>query len=165
MDKKTLKRKGLKNRERLFCFYFVDSLNAERSAQKAGYKNPDVSGQRLLLREEIIAYIKEVLSLRKELYSALSYCGYQKLAFSSVSDAVSLLFMESPDKEALENMDLFMVQEIKKPRDGALEIKFFDRVKALEKLSEQNVDDNGNMGLMDALNLGAQRLVEDNDEL
>ena len=33
-------------------------------------------------------------------------------------------------------MDLFNISEIKKPKDGAMEIKFFDRIKALEKLEQ-----------------------------
>ena len=34
----------------------------------------------------------------------------------------------------LENMDLFNISEIKKVKGGGVEIKFFDRIKALEKL-------------------------------
>ena len=48
--------------------------------------------------------------------------------------AISLLFMENPSVDKLKTMDLFSVAEIKRPKDGAMEIKFFDRLKALEKL-------------------------------
>lgn len=166
MDSKNKKKKGLKQREKLFCFYFVNTQSVELSAKKAGYKkNPLIKGQQLLNREDIVAEIKDLLSMQKELYSALANSGYQRLAFSSVSDAVSLLYMDSPDKKTLENMDLYMVSEIKKPRDGAMEIKFFDRIKALEKLSQQTgFDDGNNMGLLSALNLGAQNLKDGDDE-
>ena len=64
--------------------------------------------------------------------------GYRRLAFGKISDAVSLLYMENPSREQLEHMDLFLVSEIKRPKDGSMEIKFFDRLKALEKLTDDS---------------------------
>ncbi|MBQ8539001.1 MAG: terminase small subunit [Ruminococcus sp.] len=166
MDNKNKKRKGLKNKEIIFCYYFANTQSVELSAIKAGYrKNPLVTGQGLLYREDIKAKIKELMNSQKELYSSLATAGYQRLAFSSVSDAVSLLFMDSPDKKTLENMDLYMVSEIRKPRDGAMEIKFFDRIKALEKLCQlSSGDESKNMGLLSALNMGAENLSRGDDE-
>lgn len=60
--------------------------------------------------------------------------GYQRLAFGSIADAVKLLYMESPDPHTLEQMDFFCISEIRRPKDGAMEIKFFDRLRALERL-------------------------------
>lgn len=60
--------------------------------------------------------------------------GYERLAFGSTADAFKLLMGDSPPELLAENMDLFNVAEIKKPKDGAMEIKFFDRIKALEHL-------------------------------
>ena len=166
MDSKNKKKKGLKHREKLFCLYFVNTQSVELSAKKAGYKkNPFVAGQQLLLRDDIVAQIKDLVSKQKEVYSVIAECGYLRLAFSSVCDAVSLLYMDNPDKKTLENMDLYLVSEIRKPRDGATEIKFFDRIKALEKLSQQKSgDESMGLGLMDALALGAQNLSDGDDE-
>ena len=64
--------------------------------------------------------------------------GLTQLAFGDISDAVSLLYMS--DEEALEKLgelNLFNVSEIKRPKGGGMEIKFFDRIKACEKLREQ----------------------------
>ena len=64
--------------------------------------------------------------------------GLLQLAFGDVSEAVSLLYMS--DEEALEKLpqlNLFNVSEIKRPRGGGMEIKFFDRIKACEKLRER----------------------------
>ena len=63
--------------------------------------------------------------------------GLLQLAFGDVSDAVRLLYMS--DDEALERLpklNLFNVSEIKRPKGGGMEIKFFDRIKACEKLRE-----------------------------
>lgn len=62
----------------------------------------------------------------------MAAAGYQRLAFGSICDAISLLYKSDPSKEDLEGMDLFLVSEIKRPKDGSMEIKFFDRLKALE---------------------------------
>ncbi len=67
--------------------------------------------------------------------------GLTKLAFGDVSDAVSLLFLS--DEEALSKLpklNLFNVSEIKKPRGGGMEIKFYDRIKACERLREDAAD-------------------------
>lgn len=63
--------------------------------------------------------------------------GFRQLAFGTVQDAVALLFAD--DCEILEKLpeyNLFNISEIKKPKGGGMEIKFFDRIKALEKLWE-----------------------------
>ena len=63
--------------------------------------------------------------------------GYRRLAFGSVADAVRLLLTSDGDAPLdPETLDLFLVSEIKRPKAGGLEIKFFDRQKALDRLSE-----------------------------
>ncbi len=64
--------------------------------------------------------------------------GLRTLAFGSVNNAVSLLFAEDDENilEKLPNYNLYNVAEIKRPKGGGLEIKFFDRIKALEKMAE-----------------------------
>lgn len=62
--------------------------------------------------------------------------GYERLAYGGIADAVRLLFTEEPDLAALDRMDLFNIAEIKRPKGGGMEIKFFDRIKALQSLEE-----------------------------
>ena len=59
-----------------------------------------------------------------------------RLAFGCVSDAIKLLYCEDTEKESIEQMDLFNISEIKRKKGGDIEIKFFDRLKALEKLQQ-----------------------------
>ena len=54
----------------------------------------------------------------------MATAGYYRLAFGNIADAVSLLFEENPTRERLGEMDLFLVSEIKRPKDGTMEIKF-----------------------------------------
>ncbi len=63
--------------------------------------------------------------------------GLKRLAFGDIKDAVLLLFAQEGDVlSRLGELDLYNISEIKRPKGGGMEIKFFDRIKALEKLSE-----------------------------
>ncbi len=64
--------------------------------------------------------------------------GLRTLAFGSVNNAVSMLFAQEDENilEKLPKYNLYNVAEIKRPKGGGLEIKFFDRIKALEKMAE-----------------------------
>ena len=68
------------------------------------------------------------------------YQGYQQLAFGSIADAIKLLFMEEPAPRALGKMNFINVAEIRRMKEGAMEIKFFDRLKALASLYEYSGD-------------------------
>lgn len=69
--------------------------------------------------------------------------GYEKLAFGGIADAVRLLFTEEPDLAALSKMDLYNIAEIRRPKGGGMEIKFFDRLKALQCLEAVSGEENG----------------------
>lgn len=70
--------------------------------------------------------------------------GLLKLAFGSISDAVSLLYLSQEDiLEKLPALNLYNISEIKMPKGGGMEIKFFDRIKACEKLREQAQEKSG----------------------
>lgn len=94
----------------------------------------------------------------------LAAAGYYRMAFGGVSDALRLLYTERPTEKELSEMDLFMISEIKKPKDGMLEIKFFDRLKALEKLGSQHDEIVGAAGLFDAIGRGAQSAGSERDD-
>lgn len=62
--------------------------------------------------------------------------GLERLAFGSVNDAVRLLVQFNElDSGIVSDLDLFSVSEIKRNKEGMLEIKFYDRLKALELLA------------------------------
>ena len=54
-------------------------------------------------------------------------------------------------------MDLFLVSEIRRPKDGAMEIKFFDRARALEKLASLSMERESSSSLYDAIGSVAER--------
>lgn len=128
-------------KEDKFCCFYSSNGNVRLSAVMAGYSNnPEQTGQQLLTRGDIARKVKEYRDTRINDLKLMALLGYERLAFESIADCIQLLYMETPSLQKLEAMDLFMISEIKKPKDGAMEIKFFDRIKALEKLSEAQED-------------------------
>ena len=77
------------------------------------------------------------MSRRKKISEKEVCDGLRRLAFGEITDAVSLLF-EPEEKilQKLNTLDLFNVSEIKRPKGGGMEIKFFDRLKAIDKIRE-----------------------------
>lgn len=159
------KSKGLTAKEKTFCNCFVSCGSADEEAYNAGFvRNPKRSGEELLCREDIADEIKRLGKCRTSSLSEIATVGYRRLAFGKISDAVSLLYMENPSREQLEHMDLFLVSEIKRPKDGSMEIKFFDRLKALEKLTDDSEKEDRATPFYDAIAKGAEALRSETDE-
>lgn len=124
-------------RRREFCCYYVMSGNPEEAAIRAGYaKETALSKAAELLKNpkncKLIAELKSIFSDCSPVKS-----GLRRLAFGSCKDAVTLAFAEElPPSHVIERLDLFNVSEIKRDKNGGVEIKFCDRLKALEKLYE-----------------------------
>lgn len=127
----------LKPKEKLFCLYFCQSRSPRLAAANAGYGIfTKKAAAKLMSRTDIQSEIEKLDKLTpvtdREIIS-----GYRSLAFGSAADAFSLILgEESPSKQELDSLDLLNISEIKRPKGGGIEIKFFDRLKALEKLYE-----------------------------
>lgn len=136
--KGVLKFMSLTKKEKDFCKYYLFCKNPREAAAKAGYVFPELSGIKLLERSDIgdeLLVLSEKLERRTDVAD-----GLRRIAFGSVADAVKLALQggEIPDADKL---DLFSVSEIKIPKSGGIEIKFYDRIKALEALA--SMDDGG----------------------
>lgn len=159
-----MKKKSLSSKEKEFCRLYLSLADSAAAAEKAGFTGDFAkTGNVLLSRSDITEEIGRLCSLQRKSMSKMAAVGYQRLAFGSIADAVSLLYMESPSPDALRKMDLFLVSEIKRPKDGSMEIKFFDRMKALEKLSE-GVEGDGAASFYEAICRSAQVLGDREQE-
>ena len=148
----TLIKRKLKPKEKLFCGYYACTGDAGLSAKKAGYRRDHgLTGERLLCDEDVLAEIERLMSLRRSIAPR-------------IDDALRLMFETEHDPRRLGEMDLFTVSEIKRNRDGMLEIKFFDRLKALEKLGAKTDDGTGVSGLFDAIGRQAEASGSDADD-
>lgn len=126
------------NKEKRFCQYLLQTGNAREAAARAGYGNPEEAAMRLLEKAPVRSFL-ERLSRRaqkeQKRRKLRAIAGLERIAYGSVADAVLLLQRDSPPPaEDLEQMDLFCISEIKYARNGTVELKFYDRMEALEKL-------------------------------
>lgn len=127
---------ALEEKERLFCLFFSQTRDARSSAAKAGYGlKARKHGLALLERNDIKKEI-ERLDKKRKINRDEIIAGYRQLAFGNISDAVRLAYSDDKPLLGTEKLDLFNVSEIKRSKGGGLEIKFFDRIKALEHLEQ-----------------------------
>lgn len=107
----------------------------------------------------ISAERRDEMARRKKTLQEQIEQGLLDIALGSVSDAVSLLFMtEEEALQKLPKMKLMNVSEIKRPKGGGTEIKFFDRVKALERLTQNNEGaTDGSLSFYEALEKSTDR--------
>jgi hypothetical protein len=88
--------------------------------------------------------------------------GLRKIAFGKINDAVSLMFRDKLSPDELKKLNLNNVAELKQTKDG-LEIKFYDRMKALECLREMEEDGAGQSPLYRALMQSVKKRGEAED--
>ena len=155
--------KKLTKKETDFCRMYARLRNPREAALKSGFTTlPEYHAISLLSKKNIRKKIEE---FEKEVIAdeALISAGLQRLAFGSVSDAVRLILSVdkniSPD---IDSLDLFNVSEIKFTSGKGMEIKFFDRLKALERLAllSQNGNDAGALSFYEALERSAENRTE-----
>ena len=151
-------KKRLTTKEKLFRRYFLTLRNVREAAALSGLCGRDEAELAALENGALTAGEEESRAGLSE--DALA--GLRRLAFGSVADAVRLVLTEGemPPEEA-ERLDLFNVSEIKRPKGGGMEIKFFDRLKPLERLMEAGGGANGGgaAAFYEALNKGAAALA------
>ena len=146
-------------KEKDFCRYYAVCRNHREAAARAGYMFPDKAGIKLLARDAVIDEIDSINSnIRQASFAA---DGFRRIAFGSVTDAVKLVLGQEPITN-IETLDLFMVSEIKLSKNGGIEVKFFDRIKALEALaSVTDIDSNeGSAPFIDAIFKGAAAISD-----
>lgn len=120
-----------------FCCYYATLGDITESAVRAGFSRETALTEGIKLLEsdncrKTISRLKNIMSD----YGNVS-AGLKRLAFGNCTDAVYLVFAdELPPPDVIERLDLFNVSEIKRIKGGGVEVKLFDRLKALEKLFE-----------------------------
>ena len=120
-----------------FAQLFVRLRNGAEAAEKLGVPHSQAKlAEAKLLSDPAVK--RQISKLDKEDSQTLCYVktGLSRLAFGSVNDAAALVFCDEVTPEQILSADLFNVSEIKRVKGGGIEIKFFDRQRALEKLVE-----------------------------
>lgn len=149
----------MKPREREFCRLMTVNADPIKAAREAGYRHPEKAWSELSANEEIVSEIRRRCENIRSVYEHTAICGLYKLACGGVSDALTLLYREDLSEDKLRSLDLRNVSEIKRT-DKGVEIKFCDRIKAIDKLQELTggtVRGNGS-GLLNAILTSAEAL-------
>ncbi len=151
----------IKPKERLFCRLVADGYSPQDAASRAEMSDSRRTADKLMQRTDIRECIR---NFSKEDALCTAQAGYRRLAFGSIADAVRLCLGRCADED-IEKLDLFCVQELKCTEKG-VEVKFFDRIKALERLSElSSTNSDSAIPFYRALEQSAIALKENDDEI
>ncbi len=145
---------SLTKKEKEFCRFYVTLQNSREAASNAGYGMLSrLAGEKLMMKKEVKDEIARLNKLNEDLSCAKQ--GFRRLAFGSVADAIRLI---DGERDNLDSMDLFMVSDIKLVKGGGMEVKFYDRQKALESLAslEQMTSADGSLPIYRALENSAR---------
>ncbi|HAQ63259.1 MAG TPA: terminase small subunit [Ruminococcaceae bacterium] len=148
---------SLTKKEKNFCRFYVTLQNSREAASNAGYGMLSrLAGEKLLMKKEVKDEIARLNKLNEDLSCAKQ--GFRRLAFGSVADAIRLI---DGERDNLDSMDLFMVSDIKLVKGGGMEVKFYDRQKALESLAslEQMTSADGSLPIYRALENSARAIA------
>ena len=150
----------MKPREKEFCRLMTVYADPVRAAREAGYKHPENAWSDLSAREEIVGEIRRRCENIRSIYESSAVCGLYRLAYGGVGDALTLLYRDHISEEELKTLDLRNISEIKRT-DKSIELKFCDRIKAVDKLQEllgSGAEQGSGTGLLDAIRLSAEAL-------
>ena len=121
-------------RRRAFCRWYAALGDPFEAAVRAGYppETADDTATELLTKASCKRYLAALgaspaLTVRQHVLA-----GLKRLAFSRVNDAVRLMLSDEP--ESIGSLDLFPVSAVKRDKNGSIELRFYDRQKALEQL-------------------------------
>ena len=116
-----------------FCLELFACCSPREAARRAGID--ESAGIKLSLSRRVQKRLAKYYKTREQTLLRARE-GLERLAFGRINDAVELAL--SGDEEnfsRFDGADLFAVSEIKRVKGGGVEIKFFDRLKAIEQLT------------------------------
>ncbi|MBQ3417437.1 MAG: hypothetical protein IJH32_06355 [Ruminococcus sp.] len=153
--------KKLSNSEKNFCRLYAVSGDADFAAREAGLKDPK-RAQALLFKDEVIDETVRILRKQREMLLLLCENAMMRIVTAPASDALRLAHGEIAFRDRAE---LRGVSEYKCTDKGS-EVRFFDKVKAFEKLCDliEIERDSPGSDLLSALSLGAKALSKIGDD-
>lgn len=139
-----------------FAYFLYQSLDPFKAA-KLSNVSKNVNPIELLFDKNLKKNLRKINSISGALSTLpLVRNALQRIIFSSSPSAV----MASLDSgESLSDDDAFAIAEIKKPKTGGLEVRFFDKLKAIELLhSIDSESAQKNTSLFEAIHKSADAL-------
>lgn len=73
--------------------------------------------------------------MKEKDYREIALSGLEKLADGKINDIMRIMFSaDKPDSDDIDKINFMSVSEIKRDKDGGIQVKFFDRQAAFETL-------------------------------
>ena len=127
----------------LFAQEYVKDLNATRAAIRAGYakRGAAVTGSRLIRKPNVEYWIAEAQELKarsRDITIERVLEEMRRLAFAQTTDIVTLKggWVQIADTDSLTTEQKSAISQIRQKKDGELEVKFYDKLKALDSLAK-----------------------------
>ncbi len=120
-----------------FCRYYLRLGNAEEAALRAGFPVATAFDDALQILEtaKYRNYLETLAAQPALPIERMVLAGLSRLAFGAANDAARLVCAETlPSAAELATLDLFQVSELKRDKGGGVEVKLFDRQRAMERL-------------------------------
>lgn len=154
-------------KEKLFCQFYTAYQFPKEAAIKAGYAEniAEKKANKLLNKNEIQQEIKNLKNnVDNQQLMHWATTVLKRIIFNNPNDAILLaLKNEQLNDKQIEHMSLFTISEFKKFKDGSLEIKFIDKLKAIDNLvtiaNNLQTSNNAN-NFLDALATSASKTNE-----
>ena len=160
-------KQGLSVRERRFCAQYLQLRDEAEAARRAGYAESTAQrrGMELLLRPDIREELSRQEANGAEPLRRKALAGLRRLAFGGSGALLQMVQGEEGVELRLGELDPFRVSELKVRRGGDVEVKFYDRQRALEKLWElEEEETGGGNALYEALERSARELGQKPEE-
>ncbi len=148
--------KSLTKKQKQFAKFYSITRNPREAASLMGLKNPMIQGAKLMENKGVREEISRLCTAK--IPTGETATGLRRIAFGSVSDAIKLILTGGEGLD-IDSLDLFSVSEIKIAKGGGMEIKFFDRIKALTQLSTLDSAEESQLSpFVEAIRKGAEKL-------
>ena len=131
------------NRMWLFAQEYIVDLNATRAAVRAGYaeRHAAAIASKLLRKVNVEYWIDEAQELKarsRNITVDRVLEEYRRIAFAQTTDMVTLKggYVQIADTDSLTTEQKSAISQIRQKKDGELEVKFYDKLKALDALAK-----------------------------
>lgn len=157
----------MKPKEKEFCRFMTVHGDPQRAAVQAGYKEAQSVWPELMAREDVAQEISRRMKNIRSIYRSTAVCGLYRLAYGDITDALTLLVSDHIGESALRGLDLACIAEIKRT-DKSVEMKFCDRLKAIDRLAQILTSDGdaaSGSSLIEAMMRSAEAIGEANRQV
>ena len=127
----------------LFAQEYIVDLNATRAAIRAGYteRHAAVTASKLLRNTNVEYWIDEAQELKarsRNITVDRVLEEYRRIAFAQTTDMTTLKggYVQIKDTDSLTTEQKSAISQIRQKKDGELEVKFYDKLKALDSLAK-----------------------------